>query len=95
MSRKIDNVTSYVLLFTKKLKAVYLSFRWFNDSLTRGFELVTRGFELITHGIELVTRGFELVTRGSEVARLSFNSCFQLVHLSFQSEIYQNLWLIP
>ena len=52
---------------SKKLKAVYLSFHLFNDSRTRGFELVTREFELVTRGFELVTRAFELVTRESEL----------------------------
>ena len=88
--RKIDNVTSYFLISSKNMKAVYLSFHWFNDSwtrgfelvtrefelVTRGFELVTREFELVTRGFELVTRGFELVTRGFELALLNFNSCF-------------------
>ena len=32
---------------------------WFNNSWTRGFELVTRGFELVARVFELVTRGFE------------------------------------
>ena len=71
------------LISSKKLKAVYLSFHWFNDSRTRGFELVTRGFELVTREFELVTRGPELVTRGFEfvarrfeLALLNFNSCF-------------------
>ena len=46
------------------LKTVYLSFHWvFNDSWTRGFELVTREFEIATRGFKLVTRGLELVTR--------------------------------
>ena len=44
--REIDNVTSYFLISSKKLKAVHLSFQWFNDSRTRELELVTRGFEL-------------------------------------------------
>ena len=57
---------------SKKVKAVYLSFHLFNDSRTRGFELVTRAFELVTRESELKTRGigliicgFELVTRNS------------------------------
>ena len=60
----IDNITYYFLISSINLKAVYLSFHWFNDSWTRGFELVTRGFELVTRGFELVTHGLELVTRG-------------------------------
>ena len=60
------------LISSKKLKAVYLSFHWFNDCRTRGFELVTRGFELVTRGFELVTRGFELVTREFELVTRGF-----------------------
>ena len=67
--REIDNVTSYFLISTKNLKAVYLSFHWSNDCRTREFELVTPGFELLIRGSELVARGFEL-------ALLNFNSCF-------------------
>ena len=70
--RQIDNVTSYFLISSKKLKAVYLSFHWFNDSRTRGFELVTRGFEQVTRGFELITRVFELVTRGFELVARGF-----------------------
>ena len=77
------NVTSYFLISSKNLKAISLSYHWFNDSWTRGFKLVTRGFELVTRGFELVTRefelvtrGFELVTRGFELALLNFNACF-------------------
>ena len=44
--REIDNVTHYLLISSKNLKAVYLSFHWFNDSWTCGFELVPRGFVL-------------------------------------------------
>ena len=47
-----------------------MSFYWFNDSWTRGFELVTRGFEPVARGFELVTPRFELVTYGFEL----FNS---------------------
>ena len=72
MGREIDNVTYYFLIFNQNLKDVYLSFHWFNDSWTRGFELVTRGFELVTRGFELVTRGFELVTRGFELVTRRF-----------------------
>ena len=50
---------------SKKLKAAYLSFHLFNDSRTRGFELVTRESELKTRGIGLIICGFELVTRNS------------------------------
>ena len=49
------------------LKAVYLSFHWFDNSWTHGFGLVTRRFELVTRRFELVTRGFELVTRRFEL----------------------------
>ena len=77
-----DNVT-YFLISSKNLRALYLSFQWFNDSRTRGFELVTREFELVTREFELVTQGFELVTRGFELvtcgfklALLNCNSCF-------------------
>ena len=46
---------------------------WFNDSWTRGFELVTRWFEIVTRGFEfqfvLLTRNSQLVTR---------NSCFTI-----------------
>ena len=62
--REIDNVTYYFLISSKNLKDVYLNFHWFNDSWTRGFELVTRWFELVTREFELVARGFELITRG-------------------------------
>ena len=58
---------------SKKLKTVYLSFHWFNDSRTCGFdhvtckfELINREFELATRALELVTRRFELVTRRFE-----------------------------
>ena len=74
--REIDNVTSYFLISTKNLKAVYLSFHWSNDCRTREFELVTREFELVTPGFELLIRGSELVARGFELALLNFNSCF-------------------
>ena len=69
---RIDNVTSYLLISSKNLKAVYLSFHWFNDSRTRGFELVTTGFELVTREFKLVTREFELVTRGFELVTRGF-----------------------
>ena len=70
--REIGNITSYFFISSKHLKANYLSFYWFNDSQTRGFELVTRGFELVTGGFELVTRGFELATRGFELVTRGF-----------------------
>ena len=77
--REIDNVTYYLLISSKNLKAVYLSFHWFNDSWTCGFELVARTFELVTRrfefvtcGFELVTRVFELVTRGFELVTCTF-----------------------
>ena len=69
---RIDNVTSYLLISSKNLKAVYLSFHWFNDSRTRGLELVTTGFELVTREFKLVTREFELVTRGFELVTRGF-----------------------
>ena len=62
--REIDNVTSYFLISSKTLKAVYLSFHGFNDSRTRGFELVTRGFEI---GFWILTRAFQLSTRNSQL----------------------------
>ena len=55
------------LISCKNLKAVYLSFHWFDDSWTRGFKLATRKFGLVIHGFELVTRGFEVVTREFEL----------------------------
>ena len=67
--RKIDNITYYFLISSINLKAIYLSFHWFNDSWTRGFEFVTRGFELVTRGFELVLSSFQLV---------SCNSCFTI-----------------
>ena len=73
---RIDNVTYYLLISSKNLKAVYLSFPWYNDSWTGEFELITRKFELVTRGFEFATHGFELVTRGFELALLNFNSCF-------------------
>ena len=36
-----------------RIKAVYLTFHWLNDSWTHGFEIVTHGFELITRGFEI------------------------------------------
>ena len=79
----MDNATSYFLISIKNLKAAYLGFHWYNDSRTRGSELVTRKFKLVTSGFEFVALGFELVTRGfelathrSELALLNFNSCF-------------------
>ena len=76
-------------------KAVYFSFHWFNDSWTRGFELVIRGFELVTRGFKLATRGIELATRKVELVTREFRNRnsqiwtrkfqFQLVLLSFQS----------
>ena len=60
-----------------------MSFHRFNDSQSRGFELVTcefelliRGFELLTCEIELVTSALELVTRGFELTLLNLNSFF-------------------
>ena len=70
--REIDNITFYFLISSINLKAVYLSFHWFNDSWTRLFELVTRGFELVTREFEFVTREFELVTRGFELVTREF-----------------------
>ena len=61
-----DNVTSYFLISSKNLKAVYLSFHWFNDSRTHGFERVTHEFELVTREFELATREFELAPCGFE-----------------------------
>ena len=79
MRSENDNVTSYFLICSKNLKAVYLSFHGFNDSRTRKFKLVTRGFELVTRGFVLVTRGFELVTRvllfHCTVFQISSDSC--------------------
>ena len=92
--REIDNVTSHFLISSKNFKAVYLSFLWFNDSSTRGFELVTREFELVTCGFEPVTRGFELetprfelVTRGFELLNRGFELVtrrYELVTRGFQ-----------
>ena len=39
-------IRKFLISRLHKLKAVYLNFDWFNDSRTRGFELLTRGFEL-------------------------------------------------
>ena len=79
------------LILSKNLKGVYLSFHWFNDSQTRGFELVTRvfelvprGFELVTHGFELITRGFELVTREFELVTCGWTRGFELVTRRFE-----------
>ena len=87
---KLTTSLLVILISSKNLKAVYLSFHRFNDSGTREFELVTGEFELVTRGFklairkfELVTRefelltcGFELVTRGFELALLNINSSF-------------------
>ena len=77
----IDNVTSYFLIPSKNLKAVYLSFHWINGSPTRGFELANRGSEFVTREFELVTRGFELMTRESELVTRRF----ELAFLNFNS----------
>ena len=79
--RQIDNITSYILICSKTLKVLYLSFCWFNDS--HGFELLNRGFELITCGFELVTPGFGILTFGFEIALLNFTSCFYSINLCF------------
>ena len=81
--REIDNITYYFLISSINLKAVYLSFHWFNYSWTRGFKLVTGGFELVTGGFELVTRLFELVLLSFQLVLLRFqlvsrNSCFTI-----------------
>ena len=57
--RQFQTLTSFC-------QAVYLSFHWFNDSLTCEFELAIGGFELVTHRFEHVARGFELV-RGCSI----------------------------
>ena len=83
-----DNVTSYFLICSKNLKAVYLSFHGFNDSRTRKFKLVTRGFELVTRGFVLVTRGFELVIRGFELVTRGFELAtreFELITVDLNS----------
>ena len=84
------------------MKAAYLSFYWFNDSLIREFELVTRGYELVTRGFELITckskfvnREFELVTRGFELVLLSYqlvtrNSELVFYHITFVWQL--KLW---
>ena len=78
--REVDNITYYFLISSINFKTVYLSFHWFNDSWTWGFELVTPGFELVTRGFELVTSGFELVTR-----KFEFVTCgFELVTRGFE-----------
>ena len=85
--REIDNIIYYFLISSINLKAVYLSFTWFNNSWARGFELVTQGFELVTRGFELVTRGFELVTRGFELVTCGFELLtrgFELVTRRFE-----------
>ena len=74
------------LISGKKLTAVYFSFRWFNDSLTRGFELVTREFELVTRGFELVTRESELVTRGFKLVTREYELVTRGFELSCTSE---------
>ena len=71
----------------KNLKDAYLSFHWFNDSYTCGFELVTRGFEPLTRGFELVTRGFELLTHRFKLLthRFELVICgFELVSRGFE-----------
>ena len=50
---KIDNVTSYFLISSKNLKAVYFIFYWFNDSWTRRFELMTYEFQFVTRDLNL------------------------------------------
>ena len=90
--RKIDNVTSYFLISSKNLKAVYLSFHWFNDSRTRGFELVTREFELVTRGFELefwiLTCAFKLSTRAF---KLSTRNSLLVTHVLPNHTIYSPL----
>ena len=51
-------IRKFLISRLHKLKAVYLNFDWFNDSRTRGFELLTRGFELVTRGFELELLNF-------------------------------------
>ena len=51
-------IRKFLISRLHKLKAVYLNFDWFNDSRTRGFELLTRGFELVTRGFELALLNF-------------------------------------
>ena len=75
------------LISSISLKAVYFSFHWFDDSWTRGFELLTRGFELVTRRLELVTGEFELVTRGFELVTCGFQLTtrgFELVTHGFE-----------
>ena len=84
----------FFLISTKNLKAVYLSFHWFDDSWNRWYELVTpelkllpRRFELTTREFELITPGFELVTRGNELVTYGFElvTCgFELVTRGFE-----------
>ena len=71
------------LICSKTLIAFYLSFRWFNDSWTRAFELVTYEFELLTRGFELVTCGFGILTFGFEIALLNFSSYFYIINSCF------------
>ena len=54
----------------ENFKAVYLSFHWFNDSWTRGFELVSREFEIGTRGFEIanLTHTFWISTRVSKLS---------------------------
>ena len=85
--RKTDNVTYYFIISSKTLKAVCLSIHWFNDSWTRGFELVTRKFELVTCEFELVTCRFELITRRFELVTRRFELVtrgFELVTRRFK-----------
>ena len=84
--REIDSITPYFLISSKNLKAAYLSFHWFNDSRTRGFELVTREFEHVTRGFELVICEFELVTCGFELVTHGF----ELVTRAFELALLKN-----
>ena len=86
-SRTAKQFRTYDLRKWGTFKAAYLSFHWFNDSWSRGFELVTRGFKLVTRGFELVTRVFELVTCGFELVTRGFELVtreFELVTRGFE-----------
>ena len=75
------------LISSKNFKAVYLSFHWFIDSRTRGFELVTCELKLVTRDFGLVTRGFELVTREFKLVTCEFELVtrgFELVTREFE-----------
>ena len=64
------------LISSKKLKAAYLSFHWFNDFRTHEFELVTREFELVTRGFELVLLSYQLVLLSFQL--VTRNLCFTM-----------------